>query len=215
MYIRNCPKCENEIKHKCKYNCRDAVLEGRFCKSCMLKGRSQRELYGDAYEDIILKRSQSLKEVEHWWQKKIVDSRKVNGSYKHSEKRKKQIAEQTIFSKTGKDHVRVKKILKELDLTWEEYSARYSEYKKYQKKVIRLTNKQDVSKLPNFDKRGKAGVAGAYQLDHILEISEGFVKGIDPEIIADMSNLQFIPWLENLKKRKYPSGIQNSFYNTL
>jgi hypothetical protein len=43
-------------------------------------------------------------------------------------------------------------------------------------------------------------VDGAYQLDHITSISEGFSKNISPEVIADMSNLRMLPWKENLLK---------------
>jgi hypothetical protein len=53
-------------------------------------------------------------------------------------------------------------------------------------------------------------VDGAYQLDHIVEISEGYVNGVSPSELASIDNLQFIPWQENMKKRKYPNGIHNN-----
>ena len=70
-----------------------------------------------------------------------------------------------------------------------------------------LTRRVNVKDLEHYEKRGKSGVEGAYHLDHIIEISEGFIKNIDPKIIANITNLRFISWEENLKKRKHPGGI--------
>lgn len=212
MFTRECPKCKKEVKHKSKYNHRDALKEGRLCKSCMLKGRSQKELYGDRYDEVIDKRGKAISENLKdgmWWHDKITSARYENGTFKHSQERRKQIAEQTIFKNKGKEHIHVQKWLKENNLTWEEYEAEQSEYRKYVKEVWWWTRRQDITHLLNVEKRGKAGVEGAYQLDHIIEISEGFVKGIDPKIIGDISNLQMITWEENNRKRKYPNGITN------
>ena len=218
MFTRECPKCKKEINYKSKYNHRDAVQEGRVCKSCGLKGRSQKEIYGERYEEILEKRGKGIsraiveaKERGEYWHDKVTEARHKNGTFKHSPDRRKQIVEQTIFKKKGKEHVHVKKYLKENSLTWEEYQSQQSEYYKYAKEVWWWTRKQDIRHLPNVGKRGKAGVEGAYQLDHIIETSEGFVKGIHPKMIGDISNLQMITWEENNKKRKYPNGIQQQW----
>lgn len=216
MFTRECPKCKKDIQHKSKYNHRDAVKEGRLCKSCMLKGRSQKEIHGKMYEVVLKKRSKGIskaiekaKERGEYWHDKITQARHNNGTFKHSPERRKQIAEQTVFKKRGKEHIHVKKYLKENNLTWEEYEKEQSEYSKYVKEVWWWTRKQDIEHLINVEKRGKAGVKGAYQLDHIIEISEGFIKEINPKIIGDISNLQMITWEENNKKRKYPNGIHH------
>ena len=73
-------------------------------------------------------------------------------------------------------------------------------FKKYKLLVYKLTEKQNIKSLDNYDKRGKAGVQGAYHLDHKFSINEGFKQGIEPEIIANINNLEFIPWEENIKK---------------
>ncbi len=73
-------------------------------------------------------------------------------------------------------------------------------FKKYKQLVYKLTEKEDLNKLSNYEKRGKAGVDGAYHLDHKFSINEGFKQGIEPEIIANINNLWFIPWEENIKK---------------
>lgn len=214
MFTRECPKCRKEIIYKSKYNHRDATNENRLCKSCMLKGRSQKELYGNKYPEIVEKRGKAIAETLKdgmWWHKKIVEARHQNDTFKHSTERRKQIAEQSVFKKRGEDHVHVKKYLKEKKLTWEEYQAEQSAYQKYAKEVRYWTRKQDISHLPSLIKRGKAGVEGAYQLDHIIEISEGFIGGVDPKVIGDISNLQMITWEENNKKRRYPNGLQQQW----
>jgi hypothetical protein len=218
MFTRECPKCKKEIKHKSKYNCRDADKGGKVCMSCRFKGKSQKELYGERYEEILEKRSKGIskaiekaKERDEYWHDKVTETRHRNGTFKHSPERRKQIAEQTVFKKKGKEHIHVKRYLKENNLTWEEYQSEQSEYSKYAKEVWWWTRKQDISHLPNVDKRGRAGDEGAYQLDHIIEISEGFVKGIDPKVIGDISNLQMITWEENNRKRKYPNGLQQQW----
>jgi hypothetical protein len=215
MFIRECPKCKKEIQHKCKYNCRDSAKAGKVCSSCRFKGKSDKERYGDRYEEVQRKRGKSIskaiekaKEKGEYWHDKVTAIRHANGTFKHSPDRRRQIAEQTIFKKRGKEHVHIKKYLEENKITWEDYEAEQSEYRKYQKEVWWWTRRQDISHLLNIEKRGRSGVEGAYQLDHIIEISEGFAKGIDPEIIGDISNLQMITWEENNRKRKYPNGLQ-------
>jgi hypothetical protein len=54
--------------------------------------------------------------------------------------------------------------------------------------------------LENFDKRGRCGVSGAYQLDHIISINFGWKNNIPAEQIGEMKNLKMIPWKENRKK---------------
>ena len=82
------------------------------------------------------------------------------------------------------------------------------EYKKYYGKVYRLTEKvynDNIDTInPNRHTRGLCGVDGAYQLDHITPVRFGFDHGIPPEVIADVNNLQLIPWKDNLlKSNKY------------
>lgn len=81
---------------------------------------------------------------------------------------------------------------------WNPNKPAYAEYKS---KVYSVTRKQNLSLLENYEKpRGLCGIDGAYQLDHIISIKQGFAKNIDPEIIGSISNLQFIPWQNNRNK---------------
>lgn len=86
-------------------------------------------------------------------------------------------------------------------MNYDDYLNIIDEYYKYELKVLKITRQQPINKLPNHDKRGNSGVNGAFHLDHKFSIIEGFKNGIQPEIIANIKNLEFIPWEENLKKR--------------
>jgi len=75
------------------------------------------------------------------------------------------------------------------------------EFKEYSRKTRILTHEQKVNDMENSQKRGKAGKDGAYHLDHIISVKEGYLRNIPPELIADKRNLRFIPWEENYKKK--------------
>lgn len=75
-----------------------------------------------------------------------------------------------------------------------------AEYRKYRGKVWTETNKQPISILENFNKRGRSGNTGAYQLDHIISIKNGFDNKIEPCVIGNIVNLQMLTWEDNRKK---------------
>jgi hypothetical protein len=75
------------------------------------------------------------------------------------------------------------------------------EFKEYWRQVKVETDKNNLSLLENSSKRGKAGVNGAYHLDHIISVKYGFDNNISPIIIGSKENLRFISWEENYKKR--------------
>lgn len=80
------------------------------------------------------------------------------------------------------------------------YSYNSTEFNSYKKAVSHYTRHSNYETLPNYDKRGRSGVNGAYQLDHKISIFEGFIKQIDPKIIGSLDNLEYIPWEQNIKK---------------
>ena len=84
--------------------------------------------------------------------------------------------------------------------TYEEYRESLPEWKSYKIDVWRLTNQQPLHLLENYDKRGVNGQEGAYTLDHKISIKRGFIENIPPEDIADINNLQMLPWEENITK---------------
>jgi hypothetical protein len=80
----------------------------------------------------------------------------------------------------------------------------YSNFRKYRNRVATRTRKNyelykaDIN--PENYKLGKAGIDGAYQIDHIVTVRHGFEQGIPIETIASPENLRVIPWLENVQK---------------
>lgn len=89
-----------------------------------------------------------------------------------------------------------------------------NEYQLYKSEVLRVTNRQPLELLENFNKpRGLCGVKGAYQLDHKVSIKFGYENKIDPYVIGCLSNLQFITWEENRNKgSKSESLFVNNFF---
>lgn len=82
----------------------------------------------------------------------------------------------------------------------EEYLNGLNEFQKYKREVISITNKQPINILENYNKRGNCG-DDKFHLDHKFSIFEGFKQNIEPKIIGNINNLEFIPWGENLTKR--------------
>ena len=85
-----------------------------------------------------------------------------------------------------------------------------TEWQKYKAKVSALTDqtyKQHKDKINPTDlPRGKAGVDGAYHLDHIVPKRFCFDNGVPAEVCASHSNLQMIGWRENVGSRHHIKG---------
>lgn len=76
-----------------------------------------------------------------------------------------------------------------------------SDLELYYEKVWKITEKQNLELLPNFEKRGNIKFKkDAYHIDHRFSISEGFKQGVPPEIIGDIVNLEMLPAIENIRK---------------
>jgi hypothetical protein len=84
--------------------------------------------------------------------------------------------------------------------TYEEYRESLPEWKAYQIDVWRYTKQQPLEILENYDRRGVNGQEGAYTLDHIISVKKGFMESYPPEEIGHISNLQMLPWMENIQK---------------
>lgn len=92
----------------------------------------------------------------------------------------------------------------ENQLKHERWAETASEWEIYKSKVTSLTrvnfdNNQNIIN-PNNYQRGIAGEKDAYHLDHIFPVRWCFEHKVPPEACADISNLQFLPWDDNLKK---------------
>jgi len=81
------------------------------------------------------------------------------------------------------------------------YQNKDANKQKYRLEVWRITNKQPLHILENFDKRGKSRKGtDNYQVDHIIPIIRGYETGISPEVIGDIKNLRMIHWKQNIKR---------------
>jgi hypothetical protein len=92
-------------------------------------------------------------------------------------------------------------------ISYEQYETKLGEKKTYYKRVRRLTERQPLHLLKNYEKRGHHTTSeDPYHLDHIIPISYGWLNGIPAEIIADLPNLRFIPAAENISKSSKYEG---------
>jgi hypothetical protein len=96
---------------------------------------------------------------------------------------------------------RLKGIAKRLDFsTYEEYIKSLPEWKRYRNEVDRLTKKQPLNQLLNYEKRAPNGTDGGYTLDHITSVVFGYKNKIPAKIIANIENLRMMPWKDNIIK---------------
>ena len=87
------------------------------------------------------------------------------------------------------------------------------DFERYKYLVWFFTNKNDIDSLENAEKRSRAGVDGAFHLDHKYSIYDGFNNNVPPEIIGNIENLVFIPWKENVSKNFSSSISLNELFN--
>ena len=81
-------------------------------------------------------------------------------------------------------------------ITHDEYLEQLPDFKRYRNEVLKITRKQPLNILNNYNKRGLRD----YHLDHKFSISEGFKQNIPPYIIGNINNLIMLPWKDNLSK---------------
>ena len=178
--IRNCPTCNVELVYKMTHNASSfyrAKKKNSVCKSCS-QSNENNSFYGKKHK----------KETRANYSKNRTGEN--NPMYgKPSAMLGRTHTEETIQTMSD---LRKK--------YWKNQGANPSEFQKYRNKVDTLTNKQPIELLENFDKRGIAGVDGAYHLDHVKSVWWGFHNNVPAETIADISNLRMIPWLENQQK---------------
>lgn len=85
---------------------------------------------------------------------------------------------------------------------WKETASEWKIYKSYVTKLTRSTyliHKLTIN--PNNLPQGKAGIDGAYHLDHIVPIRYCFIHNIPGELCAHQDNLQLLGWRENVGSR--------------
>ena len=78
----------------------------------------------------------------------------------------------------------------------------WDKFKIYKSEVYKVTNKQPLYMLENFEKRGSASNdSNAHHVDHMFSIYEGFKQKIPPFIIGNICNLEMIHYSKNCSKR--------------
>lgn len=90
---------------------------------------------------------------------------------------------------------------------WKETATEWQKYKTEVTSLTEQTYKKHKDKInPSNLPRGKAGVDGAYHLDHVVPKRFCFDNNIPPHVCADASNLQMIGWRENVGSRNHIKG---------
>jgi len=217
-YKRNCPKCGRELTYSCKRNLNRAIENNSNCARCKTVSDEMRKYFSE--------KNKGRKYPNY--KRRPKEERPVNFvrncpdcgnempyvkeySYKEANKKnskcdgcrmKHRIKETGSSWILTQDQINKMAAKKAGYDTFEEYIGNISEFKKYKRKVMSITNKQPVQTLENFEKRGKMGVEGAYNIDHIYSIYRGFRDKIEPKVIGDIKNLEMIPWLDNIQKHK-------------
>jgi hypothetical protein len=91
---------------------------------------------------------------------------------------------------------------------WKKTASAWHIYKSEVAKLTEQTYKMYKETInPKNLPRGKAGVPGAYHLDHIVPKRFCFDNNIPAEICANKSNLQMIEWHENVGIRNHIKGM--------
>ncbi len=87
-----------------------------------------------------------------------------------------------------------RRVTEEINGNWLPLSE-WRDYRIYSTSVRKLTKEQELSTLPDINKRGNG-----FHLDHKYSIFEGFKNNIPIHIIGDISNLEILSQKANCKK---------------
>lgn len=96
----------------------------------------------------------------------------------------------SFFERIGSKHPR-----------WRSDKSAYRGFANQVRWLTEKTYRAHISTInPHNLPRAVNGTNGAYQLDHIVSVKRAFELGMTIEETADVSNLQLIPWEENIAK---------------
>ena len=211
-YKRNCPNCDCELEYTNKRSWYNAKKANSKCKKCYNESASTtlKKRYKSGEISIVPRKNNSdlIKPF-----KRNCPECGTEMSYVSEGTLKTSIKKNTIcnscstykYKKTFNDVIKPEHTLqmratKAGFQNFDEYKLRYPKKQFYKREVWRLTYQQPLDTLDNWELRGRCGVEGAYQLDHIKSINWGWENGIPPEVIAEWDNLRMIPWKTNLLK---------------
>jgi hypothetical protein len=213
-YKRNCPKCNSIIEYKNPRSFKWADRDKKPCRKCYSKDISntlKEKVKNGEFTPHVRDKNIEITKERNYIRK--CPNCKSDMYYMSERSLKKGIYYKTVcnscstklYNKTFNDvineeHIKKMRATKAGFDSWEEYVEGYPKKQFYKREVWRLTYKNPLNELENWDKRGRCGVDGAYQLDHIQSINWGWENGIPAEKIADWDNLRMIPWKENREK---------------
>lgn len=206
MLIRKCPNCNKDIKYKTDRQLRRSAKNNSYCKECkyIKTKKTITDLWKtDAYngrkgqictDDMKRNISNGLK--DYWQSDRSTDHRNSICEYMTNRIVSNETKEKIRKFNEGANNPKVKQLLEKLNISADEYHNMMPEREKYYKAVWRVTKRQPLHMLENFEHRGRT----TYHLDHKMSIIYGFLNNIPADIIGHIDNLQMLPYKENLKK---------------
>jgi len=213
-FHRNCPDCGDTLFYSSKRNLQRAVNNNNVCRGCRKMPEPMKESlskYWTGKKRINYPKTKKNTTQSEWFRNCPMCNETIY--YSSNYHRKDAIRGNTICNSCSTlkykkswnyvitdEHTKQMRATKAGYDTFEEYMEDLPEKKKYHREVWRITYQQDLESFENYEKRGRCGVEGAYQIDHIISIDEGYKKSIEPEVIGDISNLQMLRWEDNLSK---------------
>jgi hypothetical protein len=213
-FYRNCPECDNTLYYLNKRNLQRAENNNSVCRNCRKMPDSLKQTLSEYWKGKKRLNYPKTKKntVKSKWFRDCPMCNKViyySGNWHRKDAEiKNTICNSCATYKYKKsweyrikdEHIQQMRATKAGYDTFEEYMKDLPEKKKYHREVWRITYQQDLESFDNYHKRGRCGVEGAYQIDHIISIDEGYKKNISSEIIGGISNLQMLKWKDNLLK---------------
>lgn len=213
-FYRNCPECDKTLYYSCIRYLERAENNNSVCRNCRKMPKSLKRTLSEYWTG--RKRPNHpkthKKTIKSEWVRNCPMCNKVlyysSGYHRKDANRGNAICNSCSNLKYKKawnyvitdEHTKQMRATKAGYDTFEEYMEDLPEKKKYHREVWGITYKQDLESFENYDKRGRCGVEGAYQIDHIISIDEGYKKNISPKEIGDILNLQMLKWEDNLSK---------------
>ena len=212
VYKRNCPKCDSIIEYKNPRSFKWADRDKKPCRKCYSKEISKTLKTKVENGTYIINRRPKNSEVKYthfrncpnckeqmsYSRKDVRDGSEKRGTICNSCSTK--IYNKGIMGGVDAAQTLQMRATKAGFDSWEEYVEKYPKKQFYKREVWRLTYKNPLNELQHWEKRGRCGVEGAYQLDHIQSINWGWENKIPAEVIAHWDNLRMIPWKENREK---------------
>lgn len=225
QWKRKCPKCNKPIYHCCKSAKIEAEKNNRKCQRCGCawnRGQTKENNKSIKQMSIVVSKTWKQKFSNGYivWNKGLTKETsnilkrmgEKHTGFKHTKKTKNYIRQCSLdFWKDEKYRNLVSSQIKKNRSVekWFDTMVKRgyfidrtakSKLKRYYELCWQYTRKNKLSTLKNHKKRGRAGIIGAYHLDHKFSILKGFINSIDAKIIGSINNLEFIPYKQNIIK---------------